>query len=135
MSIDSTRITFHKSILPRIQSRNSVFGPLGGYILEIWNRYTVHTHHKHNSSAIDSTHSMHCHPSNAAFLFKIQKFAKSQFEMPIFVFSIFFRGFLSYLILFILHYIYHYSCTQIKTQLGLDMISGQITHPLEKLFK
>ena len=35
----------------------------------------------------------------------------------------------------ILHYIYHYSCTQIKTQLGLNMISGQITHPLEKLFK
>ena len=35
----------------------------------------------------------------------------------------------------ILHYICHYSCYKIKTQLGLGMISGQITHPLEKLFK
>ena len=42
---------------------------------------------------------------------------------------------LSYLILLILHYICHHSCSQIKTQLGLNMISGQITHPLEKLFK
>ena len=42
---------------------------------------------------------------------------------------------LSYLILLILHYICHHYCSQIKTQLGLNMISGQITHPLEKLFK
>jgi len=41
---------------------------------------------------------------------------------------------LSYLILLILHYNCHHSCSQIKTQLGLNMISGQIT-PLEKLFK
>ena len=40
-----------------------------------------------------------------------------------------------YLILLILHYICHHSCSKIKTQLGLDMISGQITHPLEKLLK
>ena len=42
---------------------------------------------------------------------------------------------ISYLILLILHYICHHSCYKIKTQLGLAMISGQITHPLEKLFK
>ena len=35
---------------------------------------------------------------------------------------------LSYIILLILHYIFHHSCYKIKTQLGLDMISGQITH-------
>ena len=38
-------------------------------------------------------------------------------------------------ITFRLHYICHHSCCKIKTQLGLDMISGQITLPLEKLFK
>ena len=31
---------------------------------------------------------------------------------------------LSYLILLILHYICHHSCSQIKIQLGLDMISA-----------
>ena len=52
-----------------------------------------------------------------------------------FIIIILLMSILSYLILLILHYICHYSCYKIKTQLGLIMISGQITHPLEKLLK
>ena len=54
---------------------------------------------------------------------------------PFPLFSILLSLLLSYMFLFILHYIYHHSCSQIKTQLGLNMISGQITLPLEKLLK